>query len=184
LGLGKALRRSPGHGFAGAGALRWRGKLQADVFVLDEAGRSVESYAVCDEDRFGIAEAEGFEALQGLEQGVYDGEFKFLISSLHFNGVYLQLEEFFQLFNDAPVIQIKHPELAKGHQIFKNLYRSFNKQAASHWEKREIVRLLNYLIALFQITMSFRSSSLDFSSLLSQLLNYLWLASTNSTISN
>ena len=63
LGFRKTLGGAPGHRFVAARALRRGRELEADMLFLDESGRSIEFYTFGDEDGFGIAEAEGFEAL-------------------------------------------------------------------------------------------------------------------------
>jgi hypothetical protein len=52
----------------------------------------------------------------------------FLISNL----VYLQLENFFQFFNDVPAVQNRNPKLIEAHRHFKNLFRTYKKENAFH----------------------------------------------------
>ena len=52
---------------------------------------------------------------------------------------------FFQSFNDAPSVQERNLKIVEVHQCFKVLFRNYRKQTASHWEKRELVSIINHL---------------------------------------
>jgi hypothetical protein len=47
--------------------------------------------------------------------------------------------------NDAPSVKECNPKLVEIHQHFEVLFRTYRKQTASHWEKRELVSIINDL---------------------------------------